>query len=423
MGARKLNIDFFKRLTPGFIIGDYEILSRLGEGSFGIVFRTRHMKSNEVFALKILKLWSVPEHAKPSLIKRFELEFQTGKIDHHNLVMSHHIDYIEGVPYFIMDYCAGASLRQRLRKKLPVEEAIGFAENILEGLDALHSNGKIHRDLKPENILFTEENLLKLSDFGISGHLNIQLTIVNEDNRPEEVFGSYAYMAPEQILPVNRNNTILPTIDIYNFGVLCYEMMTGHYPFGKWEIQSDLARYMSRASEGDWDHPSVYGVDIPDKWLSIIERSLCPDYRRRIQNIKEVKELLHGKVTTQDRCIKSEALSLEVLDGEDHGRCYTLTGKPQKSLLGRLNDDFVNTISITEDWTSFISRRHATIENIDNQWYMRDGQWIEKDNQWQHSKNGTYINGREVSSTGTKLGYSDIITVGNTSIRTILKNN
>lgn len=404
----------------GSVVDDYEILSKLGEGTFGKVFKVR-TKDQQLMALKVLKNWSVPQHAKANLEKRFELEFETGKIVHPNLVRSYKKSNYAGIPYFIMDYCSGKNLRDKINDGIEIEQGVRYAKEILKALKALHSNGKIHRDLKPENILFDGEEL-KLTDFGISGHLNIQLTMVADNDRPKEVLGSYAYMAPEQLAPKNRMNTILPTIDIFNFGVLCFELFSRRLPFGPYRVQSDIADYIERARKGNYDNIKILCPGLPYKWVQIIEKSLSPDRKKRFQNIDEILSYTGAETSLKKQLSHKDSLVLKVMDGENPGHKYELdksTSIKQRFTIGRKNHQYKNDLEVHEKLSNFISRRHATIERHVGGWIIRDGQWSTEDSLWRDSKNGSFVNGNRLSIKGNKLSLGDIITIGNCSLKII----
>ncbi|MBK8110416.1 MAG: serine/threonine protein kinase [Saprospiraceae bacterium] len=225
----------------------------------------------------------IPHHALGNFMKRFELEYETGKIDSKHLVSTYFIDEINGLPYYAMDYCPNGNLQKKIGK-ISITNATKFATHILLGLNALHNHGKIHRDLKPENVLFDVEDIGMLSDFGITGHINMHLTETNNSGKPEEIFGSYAYMAPEQRERNRREDTLLPAIDIFAFGVVCYEMMTGKLPFGDWNFTYDMEPYLYNAKYGIITNPQNFEITIPSKWEDIIFKCLQPSKGRQVPN-------------------------------------------------------------------------------------------------------------------------------------------
>lgn len=397
-------------------ISGYQLRSVLGEGRFGIVYKATHLSTGELKAIKFLKVWSVPEHARNNLVRRFELEFETGRIPSTYLISTDHMGHVKEVPYFVMEYCTQGNLERRINAGMRTKDAITYASQILSGLDDLHSNGKIHRDLKPENVLFNASGTPKLTDFGISGHINIQLTVVNQDDKPEQIFGSYAYMAPEQIAPLKRKNTLLPTIDIFSFGVVCYEMFTGRLPFGPWEKYDDLEPYISRAMQGKPDDILQYNGEVPPLWVNVIARCLAADRNERFQNVEEIKQALGlGQQDANMACPPD--FNLQILDGEEYSKVYRLSILNHLRL-GRRTPMNTNDVALTETISNFISRRHATFERIGDLVYLRDGQWQPDKLSWVSSKNGTYVNGILIHGTsGHLLKLNDIITIGNTSIK------
>jgi len=416
MTAIQSETAFLDKLQQTTLAGDYQLDTVLGEGRFGIVYKAMNTNTGEDVAIKFLKVWSVPEHARQNLIRRFELEFETGQIKSDFLIRSIEMNQLDGIPYFVMEYCDGGNLERKLNKGLSTSEALKIAEGMLSGLNDLHKNGKIHRDLKPENVLFDSDGNPKLTDFGISGHINIQLTIVNQDDRPEQIFGSYAYMAPEQLSPSKRKNTLLPTIDIFSFGVVCFELFTGHLPFGPWENHDDIDPYIRRAARGDHDEIPASG-SIPAIWISVLKKCLVSDRENRFQNIEEITGQLFGNNNTKYQKPCGDSFSMLILDGEEYGSRLQIHLQNFAGI-GRSSTTILNEISVKETISNYISRRHATFELIDGSVYLRDGQWNEIQQQWVTSKNGTYVNGILIDSReGHQLYCNDVITVGNTSIK------
>ena len=237
-----------------FAIGDiidnrFQVSKVLGEGSFGKVYAVKDYSGN-LQALKLLKLWEVPSDIRESLMTRFDMEFETGRINSDYLVHSISHGVVEGNPYIVMEYCPGGDLLSAASQShLDLAEV---ATHVLCGLKALHNCGKVHRDLKPENVLVKKNGEFALTDFGISGDRNKRMTERNILGKPKQIFGTYAYMPPEQLNP-RKDATVLPTTDIFSFGVMMYQLITGDLPFGRLDSERDLIQYLRKGKNGDWD--------------------------------------------------------------------------------------------------------------------------------------------------------------------------
>ena len=116
--------DWQQKIENTSEVDGYELLSVLGEGRFGIVYKARKISTDAFFAIKFLKVWSVPDHAQQNLVKRFELEFETGQIKSDYLIRSHHINQFEGIPYFVMDFCSGGNLERKMNEGISTTEAL-----------------------------------------------------------------------------------------------------------------------------------------------------------------------------------------------------------------------------------------------------------------------------------------------------------
>lgn len=428
------------RLTEGQWADHYQVQKILGEGTFGVVYQVYDAHDRQLKALKMLKLWEVPVNVQSNLTKRFELEYETGKITSAHLVRMLSYGQLKGNPYLVMEFCPHGDLRKSIddRIRLSVSDWVRTGQEIVYGLHDLHTNGKVHRDLKPENVLINQYSKACLTDFGIVGHANIQLTVTGFWGRPQEMFGTYAYMAPEQLNPKNRKETLLPTIDIFAFGVVMFELLTHQLPYGRLETEADLVSYRERAHKGYWEELSQLRPDVPADWQGLITGCLQPDRKKRIQSVEEVSQRLG--VTRSNQVIASrnfsisndigtaglhKTLILKVMQGEEFGRIYDLNELLNHRSygilkLGRWNEDVSNHIPIVENDDCFISRAHATLEKQDAQWILRDGQWCKPMGNiadWYRSKNGTYLNHMEVTDDGHLLQVGDIITIGNTTLK------
>ena len=427
------------------VAGNYTVEKALGEGSFGLVYKVTDSQGTNL-ALKLLRLWDVPADIRKPLVDRFDMEFETGRIQSGFLV--HSIDHglIGGNPYIVMEFCPGGDASKIIgRTDIDIPH---IASDILHGLHDLHINGKVHRDLKPENVLFRSDGTAVLTDFGIAGDRNKRMTERNIFGKPYQMFGTYAYMPPEQVNRARGEATVLPTTDIFSFGVLVYQLITGELPFGKLETPNDLVLYQKRGKLGDWNRTLLYSKPNGKAWKALIDGCLNPDYKSRLQNSRAVMHL----VPLLDSACNSASLSqikqingsprhenysslssrrfavvhpkgglLRIMQGEEFGRIYNLTELSRN--LDRLaltvgrNED--NNIYLREEQSSYISRFHCTFETDMQriEWRVRDGQWQTVSRLWKSSTNGTFVNSSQVGQSGYYLKPGDILTVGDTKMR------
>lgn len=414
------------------IDGKYQVEKVLGEGTFGIVYSVRDYQGNK-YALKLLRLWEVHPEIRDGLMKRFDMEFETGQIESDYLV--HSIDHgvTMGNPYIVMELCTGGDVvTLSEHSKLNLSK---IAIHVLKGLGALHACGKVHRDLKPENVLLKANGNFALTDFGISGDRNNRMTQTDIFGRSAQIFGTYAYMPPEQ-LNRKKNATVLPTTDIFSFGVMMYQLVTNVLPFGNLDDEGDLIDYIKRGKNGDWDRNALRRSKDGSDWEPLIEGCLQPRFQERFQTVSEVlnyvpempyeppKEREPEKLAEPFQTKIVNGVLLRIMQGDDYGKVYYLDNllKADKSILtvGRKDESVENDISITENSSSYVSRKHCTLEldyNIGS-WIIRDGQWDRfNTGGWKRSTNGTFVNSTEVDRTGIVFKPGDIISIGDTKLR------
>jgi len=409
------------------IDGRYSVTKVLGEGSFGKVYSVKDYSGNQ-YALKLLKLWEVPPEIRESLIARFDMEFETARIDSDYLVHSISHGFLEGNPYIVMEFCPGGDLLN-----LYAEGSVDntkVAKHVLMGLKALHNKGKVHRDLKPENVLIKSNGDFALTDFGISGDRNKRMTERNIVGKPKQIFGTYAYMPPEQLNP-RKDATVLPTTDIFSFGVMMFQLLTGELPFGPLDSEKDLVPYLKHGKRGEWNQNLLNSTKKGREWYNLIEGCLIPDFHNRLQTTDAVLQLVphEQRVSVKDVKIDfqtkiTNGVLLRVMQGEEHGRIYKLDdllrGECSILSMGRKDEGVYNDIAITEEDSSYISRKHCTLE-LDYEigsWIIRDGQWDRNyTGGWKRSTNGTYVNSKEVNVNGMVFSPGDIISIGDTKLR------
>lgn len=414
------------------IDGKYQVEKILGEGTFGIVYAVRDLQGTP-YALKLLRLWEVHPEIRDGLVMRFDMEFKTGQIDSDYLVHSLDHGLTMGNPYIVMELCSGGdiiTIAEHSKLNLPK-----IATHVLKGLGALHSCGKVHRDLKPENVLLKANGNYALTDFGISGDRNNRMTQTDLFGRAAQMFGTYAYMPPEQ-LNRKKNATVLPTTDIFSFGVMMYQLITNELPFGKLDDESDLIPYLKKSKSGDWGRSLLRHSENGLQWEQLIEGCLEPKFQERLQTVDEVLKYVPEMPYEPPVEMKPEkeispfqtkivnGVLLRIMQGDDYGRAYYLDNmlKGDKSILtiGRKDDSVYNDIPISESSSSFISRKHCTLELDYNLgcWIIRDGQWDKyTTGGWRLSTNGTFVNSTEVSRSGMPFNPGDIISIGDTKLR------
>jgi len=216
-------------------IGPYKILSLLGAGGMGEVYRARDDRIGRDVAIKVLP---TVFSADADRLRRFEQEARAaGRLNHQNILALYDVGTHEGSPYLVSELLHGATLRDRLRgKALPFRKATDLALQITRGLAAAHEKGIVHRDLKPENLFVTTDGQVKILDFGLAKLLPKRAAVTETDvsietfvvsTEPGLVLGTAGYMSPEQ---VRGEETDLRS-DIFAFGAILYEMLAGQRAF------------------------------------------------------------------------------------------------------------------------------------------------------------------------------------------------
>src|SRR5580765_5361357 len=219
-------------LTTGTRLGVYEVTAQIGEGGMGQVYRARDTKLNRDVALKLL-----PDAfaSDPDRLARFTREAQTlALLNHPNIAHIHGLEESNGIRALVMEFVEGADLSQRIaRGPIPLDEALPIAKQIADALEAAHEQGIIHRDLKPANIKVRSDGTVKVLDFGLakamdpagasSADVINSPTLTVRATQMGMILGTAAYMAPEQA----RGKAVDKRADIWAFGAVCYEMLTG----------------------------------------------------------------------------------------------------------------------------------------------------------------------------------------------------
>jgi hypothetical protein len=210
---------------------DYEIVGVIGRGGMGIVYKAVRKSDDRTVALKVLSPRSL---GAPEFVERFTREAEAlAQLNHPNIIAIHQSGVYDGVPFLVMEYVHGMSLRKRIRaKSLNAERAVEIASQVCDALQYAHSRGIIHRDIKPENILVRDDGVVKIADFGLAKLTSteqLRLTLSNV------AMGTPHYMAPEQL---EKSADVDERADLFSLGVVLYEMLTGQLPIGRFKPPS-----------------------------------------------------------------------------------------------------------------------------------------------------------------------------------------
>jgi len=261
-------------------IGSFEIVEMIGRGGMGVVYLAHDTKLKRSVAIKSMPA-ALADDSTARMRFRREAEL-LASLNHPNIAVIHEIiEQQKGVSYLVLEYVPGQTLAQRIaREPLKLEEVLSIAQQIAEAVSAAHEKGVVHRDLKPGNIKITPDGRIKVLDFGLakasaSEDITEKITVT----QPGRVIGTPAYMSPEQACgkPTDKRS------DIWSFGCLMYEMLTGHLPFEGQTTTEILARIIER--EPDWE---MLPEDTPSNIRVLLRRCLEKDPRRRLQHIGDV---------------------------------------------------------------------------------------------------------------------------------------
>src|ERR1700757_2408159 len=258
--------------------GRYEILSELGRGAMGVVYKARDPQIDRLVALKTVSLWGQEPDEEKEFRLRFMNEAQAAGRLHHSGIVSV-FDVGENPenhdPYIVLEYVQGESLNRILsrEKKISLERSLKLAEEIADALDYAHAQGVIHRDIKPANILITQDGRAKIADFGIAKLNLAHFTI------PGRVVGTPAYMAPEQLVGEGVDGRS----DLFSLGVILYAMVTGHSPF---QGNSDTT-VCFKVAKREAIAAGAFDLTLPPELDEVISRAMAKDPDQRYQRGSE----------------------------------------------------------------------------------------------------------------------------------------
>lgn len=411
------------------IDGKYRVALVLGSSSTDQRFKVVDTNGGE-YILTLYKLWEVELRLQKGMLLSSDSEIKSCQIKSHYLTDIVHTGVVKGNPYVLTDYCNSVELSRCIgHSKMDV---VMTAKAILYGLRDLHQSGKVHCQLTADNILITENGCVKITNYVILGGRGDVLISKNKMLRSQMIETSLAYQAPE-LYRLERCATVLPSLDIFSFGVILFQLLTGELPYGRLRTESDWIHYQSRVKNNDWNRNLLLRHEEREMWMEVLEACLAADTPDRAKNVDDIIEKfptdeyryegVSGSHVEAPATILNGVM-LRVMQGDEFNQCYRLIEimqSPKRIItIGRTDSTVFNMIQLSENTSSYISRRHCTIELDDetDTWYLRDGQWDkETKEKWTRSLNGTYINTKKITEDGEKLALGDVVSIGDIKLR------
>ena len=256
------------------VAGKYKILSEIGRGGMGIVYKAKDIKLKRNVALKFLPTELMQD--KQAKARFFQEAQAAAALNHPNICIIHEVDEADDQIFIVMEFIEGQTLKDRIASRaLEIDEAVKIVTQIGEGLKEAHAKGIVHRDIKPANIMLTDKGTAKVMDFGIA-----KLAAGVDLTKPSTLIGTVAYMSPEQA----RGDEIDLRTDIWSLGAMFYEMLTGEMPFQKSQEQALIYSILN-------DKPtpvSLLRSEIPIHLERVIEKTLAKKPSERYQDIQEL---------------------------------------------------------------------------------------------------------------------------------------
>lgn len=265
--------------SPGTQIGSYEILDVLGHGGMGKVFRVRHLITNRIEALKVIASAGA---ASGEMLERFQREIRALATLHHpNIAGLHTAFHHQEQLVMVMEYVQGADLGISLKAGITLEKSLDFGRQILRALEYAHSQGIVHRDIKPSNIMVTEDQQIKLLDFG--------LALTGQDTRLTQagsLVGSMHYVSPEQISgqPADVRS------DLYAVGITLYELTTGRLPIEGTTHAQIIANHLQHVPTP----PARLNAKIPEGVSTAVMKALAKEKEQRWQSASAFLQALEA---------------------------------------------------------------------------------------------------------------------------------
>src|ERR1700704_2566525 len=283
------------QLSAGASLSHYRIVSKLGAGGMGEVYLAQDTKLDRKVALKILP---ADLAANDDRMRRFTQEAKSAAaLNHPNIATIHEIGESDGVNFITMEFVDGLTLREKIhQEQTDLRKLLRYLQHVAEGLAKAHAAGIVHRDLKPDNIMITRDGHAKILDFGLAKLIEPQLidagtgdnlgdaatAIMQQHATPGVIMGTVGYMSPEQAQ--GKTNEIDQRSDIFSFGCILFEAVTGQKPFAGKDTLDSLHNIVHAPT------PNLKELNpaAPNELQRIVRRCLAKDSDKRYQSIKDL---------------------------------------------------------------------------------------------------------------------------------------
>jgi len=261
------------------LLNRYELLEKIGEGGMGTVYKAKCHLLNRFVAIKILKTELSNDE---DFVARFKREATSvARVSHPNIVNVHDVGTDKNINFIVLEYIDGKTLKQIIKEtgRLTSQRTLDITYQIAKALECAHKSNIIHRDIKPDNIMITEDNMVKVMDFGIAKVADSR-TVTSSNN----VMGTVRYFSPEQA----KGNFVDCRTDIYSLGIVMYEMVTGQVPYN---AESSISIAMMHI-QGTVIPPKEIFADIPENINQVIIKSMQKEPIKRYQTAREMADVL-----------------------------------------------------------------------------------------------------------------------------------
>ncbi len=258
-------------------LGRYEIISELGQGAMGVVYKATDPLIDRTVAIKTINLGLAQEEKEEYEARFYQEAKAAGRLSHPNIVTIYDVGKSGDVAYIAMEFLQGREVRDILNdgQALPVEQVLDIVSQVALGLAYAHEHGIVHRDVKPSNIMMIRDGHVKITDFGIA-----RMESAAVRTQTGMVLGSPKYMSPEQVM----GKLIDQRSDIFSLGVMLYEMLTGKAPF----VGENVNAIMYQTLNGVPPPPSTVNPLVPDMLNFIVAKALAKGLDDRYQNAKDL---------------------------------------------------------------------------------------------------------------------------------------